>query len=244
MAANPEVRVSSINPEVHYKQNIVATFNLLEAIRKYGGIETLIFTSSSTVYGEASVIPTPEDYAPLEPISVYGASKLACEALIMGYAHSYGFNAVIYRLANVVGPRSEHGVIYDFFWKLKRNPKELEILGDGTQKKSYLYVKDCVEAMLIGLKSLDKRVEIFNVGSEDQVDVKKIAEIVVKEMGLNDVKFRFTGGVDEGRGWVGDVKNMLLDVSKLKSKGWQARYNSEESVRLAIRSIVGKNDFS
>ena len=244
LAANPEVRVGSVRPEVHYKQNTAATFNLLEALRKHGEVKTLAFTSSSTVYGEASVIPTPEDYAPLEPISIYGASKLACEALIMSYAHSYGFNAVIYRLANVVGPRSEHGVIYDFFRKLRRNPKELEILGDGTQEKSYLYVKDCVQAMLIGLKSLDRRVDIFNVGSEDQVNVKRIAEIVVEEMGLNDVKFRFTGGVNGGRGWVGDVKKMLLDVSKLKSKGWKARYNSEESVRLAIRSIVGKNDFS
>jgi len=244
LAANPEVRVGSVRPEVHYKQNTAATFNLLEALRKHGEVKTLAFTSSSTVYGEASVIPTPEDYAPLEPISIYGASKLACEALIMSYAHSYGFNAVIYRLANVVGPRSEHGVIYDFFRKLRRNPKELEILGDGTQEKSYLYVKDCVQAMLIGLKSLDRRVDILNVGSEDQVNVKRIAEIVVEEMGLNDVKFRFTGGVNGGRGWVGDVKKMLLDVSKLKSKGWKARYNSEESVRLAIRSIVGKNDFS
>jgi len=146
LAANPEVKLSSTCPEIHYQQNVVATFNLLEAIRKTGNIKTFIFTSSSTVYGEPTKIPTPEDYAPLKPISVYGASKLACEALISAYAHTYGFKAIIYRLANIVGPRNKHGVIHDFMQKLKTKPKELEILGDGTQNKSYLYINDCIEA--------------------------------------------------------------------------------------------------
>ena len=144
---------------------------------------TLVFTSTSTVYGEASKIPTTEDYAPLKPISTYGASKLACEALITAYAYTYNFKAVIYRLANIVGSRSRHGVIWDFIQKLTKNPKEL-ILGDGTQTKSYLYVSDCVEAMLLGLERSSEQVAIFNVSSEDQVDVKTIAQIVIEEMGL------------------------------------------------------------
>lgn len=152
MAANPEVRVSSFSPDTHFKQNIAATYNLLETVRRAGNIKTLVFTSSSTTYGEASKIPTPEDHAPTEPISVYGASKLACEALITGYAHTYDFQATIYRLANIVGPRSQHGVIRDFIQKLKKNPNELEKLGDGTQSKSYLYISNRIEAVLLRLE--------------------------------------------------------------------------------------------
>jgi len=238
LAANPEVRVGSTSPEIHYQQNVVATFNLLEAIRKAGNVKDFVFTSSSTVYGEPSKIPTPEDYAPLEPISTYSATKLACEALITAYAYTYGFKGVILRLANIVGPRSKHGVIYDFIQRLNKNPKELEILGDGTQTKSYLYITDCIEAMLLGLEKAQKRVEVFNLGSEDQINVKTIAQIVAEEMGLKNVKFKLTGGVDGGRGWKGDVKNMLLDVSRLKSLGWKPRLNSEEAVRQAAHDLV------
>jgi UDP-glucose 4-epimerase len=238
LAANPEVKIGSTDPNIHFQQNIVATHSLLELVRKAGSRPTLVFASTSTVYGEASKIPTPEDYAPLKPISTYGASKLACEALIAAYAYTYGFNAVIYRLANIVGPRSRHGVLCDFVQKLRRNPEELEILGDGAQTKSYLHVSDCVEAMLLGLKKSGGQVEIFNVGSEDQVDVKTIAETVIEEMGLKNVKLTFTGGVDGGRGWKGDVKNMLLDISKIKSLGWKPRLNSKQAVREAAKRII------
>jgi UDP-glucose 4-epimerase len=237
LAANPEVRVSSMDPEVHYRQNILATYNLLEVLRRRD-VKILAFTSTSTVYGEAHQIPTPEDYAPLKPISVYGATKLACEAMISAYAHTYGFRAVIYRLANIVGPRGRHGVIYDFIKKLKKNRSELEVLGDGSQKKSYLYVTDCINAMLLGLEKSKERVDIFNIGSEDQVDVRTIARIVIEEMGLRDVRLNFTGGVNGGRGWIGDVKNMLLDVRKIKSLGWSPSHNSAEAVRLATKSIL------
>ncbi|MBX5329172.1 NAD-dependent epimerase/dehydratase family protein [Candidatus Bathyarchaeota archaeon A05DMB-5] len=238
LAANPEVRLSSIDPKTHFQQNIVVTFNLLETARKTGNVEAFAFTSSSTVYGEPEQIPTPEDYAPLEPISVYGATKLACEAMITAYAHTYGFKAVIYRLANVIGSRSQHGVIYDFIKKLRNNPKQLEILGDGTQTKSYLYITDCIDALLLGLERARKPIEVFNVGSEDQVNVKTIAKIVVEEMKLKNVKFKVTGGVEGGRGWKGDVKNMLLDVSRLKSLGWKPKLTSEEAVRQATKDLV------
>lgn len=238
LAANPEVRISVTDPEVHFKQNVLATYNLLEALRKDGCAKLFVFTSSSTVYGDAEKIPTPEDYAPLKPISVYGASKLACESLISAYAYTYGFKAIIYRLANIVGPRSKHGVIYDFIMKLRENPHELVILGDGNQTKSYLYIDDCIDAILLGVERSSQRVELFNVGSEDQVDVKTIAKIVVEEMELKDVKFKFTGGINGGRGWKGDVKNMLLDITKLKSLGWKPRYNSIQAVKLATRSLI------
>ncbi|MGC9069219.1 MAG: NAD-dependent epimerase/dehydratase family protein [Thermoprotei archaeon] len=229
LAANPEVRIGSTDPVIHFRENIQATFNLLEAIRKVGNVKRLVFTSSSTVYGEASV-PTSEDH-PLEPISIYGASKLSCEALIMAYAKSYGFNVLILRLANIVGPRSRHGVIVDFIKKLRKNPEELEILGDGTQKKSYLYISDCINALLLDLTG------VFNVGSEDQIDVLTIAKIVSEEMGLKP-KLKITGGVDNGRGWIGDVKNMLLDVSKIKKMGWRPKFNSIESVRIATKALI------
>jgi len=237
LAANPDVRRGSDEPQTHFNQNIVATYNLLEALRKKGCADVLVFTSSSTVYGEAP-IPTPEDYGGLEPISVYGASKLACEAMISAYAHSYGFKAVIFRLANIIGSRMTHGVVIDFIRKLRQNPHELEILGDGTQRKSYLHVSDCINAMLLGMEHANNRVEVFNVGSEDQVDVLTIARIVVEEMGLNNVRFKLTGGVDGGRGWIGDVKNMLLDISKLKKLGWRPRYNSAEAVRRTVREVI------
>ena len=238
LAANPEVRLSSVSPNIHFEQNVVATYNLLEAVRKSGTAESFIFTSSSTVYGDASEIPTPEDYAPLEPISVYGASKLASEALITAYAHTYGFNAVIYRLANIIGPRSGHGVLHDFVEKLRRNPRELEILGDGTQAKSYLYVDDCVEAMLFSYAKSGRRIDVYNLGSDDRINVNSIARIIISEMGLRDVVFRYTGGVDGGRGWKGDVKYMLLAVDKLGSLGWKTKLNSVEAVTKTVRGML------
>ena len=238
LAANPEVRVGTADPKVHYEQNIAATFNLLEAARKFGCIKNFVFTSSSTVYGDAEEIPTPEDYAPLKPISIYGASKLASEALITSYAYTYGFTAIIYRLANIIGPRAQHGVIYDFINKLSKNPKKLEILGDGTQRKSYLYIDDCVDAMLTGINHSHSRVEIYNVGSEDQVNVKEIADIICQEMGLRDVEYVYTGGVDGGRGWKGDVKVMLLSIEKIKSLGWKPKLNSRQAVERTVKAIL------
>ncbi len=231
IAANPDVRIGSENPDEIYRNNVLATYNLLEEMRKKG-VDRIIFTSTSTVYGEARVIPTPEDY-PTVPISIYGASKLACEALISSYCHTFDMQAWIYRFANVIGKRSNHGVIYDFIMKLKKNDRVLEILGNGEQNKSYIYITDCVDAMFFGLKACE-RVNVLNIGSEDQIKVRRIAEIVCEEMGLNP-EFRFTGG---DRGWKGDVPVMLLSIEKLKSMGWHPRYNSEQAVRKAVRDLL------
>jgi len=236
LAANPEVRLERNDPKTCFKQNVYATHVLLEELRR-SRVHTIAFTSTSTVYGDANLIPTPETHF-TNPISLYGASKLASEALITAYAHTYNFKALIYRLANIVGPRSKHGVIYDFTEKLRKNTEELEILGDGTQTKSYLYISDCIEAILSGIERAEKLVEVYNVGSEDQVNVKTIAKIVTEEMSLKNVKFKYTGGVDGGRGWKGDVKNMLLDISQIKTLGWNPRYNSSKAMRLTIRAFL------
>ncbi len=241
-AANPEVRIGTSNPEIHFRQNIVATFNLLEALRQ-SRIEMFVFMSTSTVYGEPFEIPTKETYGPLQPISTYGSTKLSCESLISGYAHTFDFKARIYRLANIIGERSTHGIIFDFISKLKQNPKQLEILGDGTQNKSYLYVSDCIEGIKQGIEHAKGTVEIFNIGSEDRIDVKSIAKIVKEEMNLQNTIEHYTGGVDGGRGWKGDVKEMLLDISKLKSLGWEPAYNSYEAVKLTIKRKLNQRNY-
>jgi UDP-glucose 4-epimerase len=239
MAANPEVKLGATNTRVDFEQNIVATYNVLEEMRKSKTAKTIVFTSTSTVYGDVDALPTPESYGPLVPISLYGASKLASEALIFSYCHTFDIRGVIYRLANIIGSRSRLGVVFDFIQKLKKNPKQLEILGDGSQTKSYLMINDCVEAMLLGLEKASERVEIYNVGSEDQINVVNIARIVARETGLKDVEFHCTGGVNGGRGWKGDVKTMLLDISKLKKLGWKPEHNSAESIKIATRQILG-----
>ncbi len=233
LAADPDVRQSAVNPDPTMQNNVIATYRVLEAMRRYE-VPELVFTSTSTVYGDAKVIPTPEDYAPLLPISVYGASKLACEALISSYCYSFGMKSWIYRFANIVGDRSGHGVITDFIRNLKENPVELEILGDGKQVKSYLEVHECVAAMLFALRTRET-VNIFNIGSEDWIDVKSIAEIVTDEMHLPHTKFRFTGGE---RGWVGDVPKMLLAIDKIKALRWKPQVGSRESVRIAVRAML------
>jgi UDP-glucose 4-epimerase len=237
LAANPEVRIGAQDTRVHLDQNIVATYRVLEAMKKTK-IKDIIFTSTSTVYGEAILIPTPENYGPLMPISLYGSSKLACEAMISAYCHTFEMTATMYRFANVVGERSTHGVVYDFVQKLKKDPKKLEILGrePGT-RKSYCHVKDCVEAMLFGWQNRKEQVEAFNIGSEDHIDVKTIANAVRQELGLEDVEFQWQGKKDE-RGWIGDVKVMLLAIDKIKTRGWTPKYGSEGSVRLAAREIA------
>jgi len=241
LAANPEVRVAEVDPSVHFRENLLTTFNVLEAVRKSGSAGLVVFFSSSTVYGEPAVFPTCEDYGPVSPISVYGASKLGCEGLVCAYCHTFGVRGLVFRLANVVGGRSGHGVIVDFVRKLQDNPNVLEILGDGSQSKSYLHVEDCVDAVLHALKHFVDGKEVFdvyNVGSLDRVGVRRIAEIVSDEMGVQEVKFRFTGGVDGGRGWRGDVKTMLLSVDKLLGVGWRPKLNSEEAVRLGCRELL------
>ncbi|HOX34681.1 MAG TPA: NAD-dependent epimerase/dehydratase family protein [Methanoregulaceae archaeon] len=233
LAADPDVRQSAVSPLGQVNNNILTTFRVLEAMRCWN-VPEIAFTSTSTVYGDATVIPTPEDYTPLEPVSVYGGTKLACESMISAYCHSFGMRAFTFRFANIIGERSGHGVITDFIGKLRKDPRNLEILGDGRQTKSYLLVKDCIDAMLFVAERAREPVNTFNIGSEDRIDVKTIARIVEKEMGLSPVSHNFTGGE---RGWVGDVPRMQLSIEKIKALGWCPEHGSQESVRLATRAL-------
>ena len=237
LAADPEVRTGFTKPEISFRENIESTFHLLEAIRK-STIETIVFTSSSTVYGEPEIIPTPENYGPLYPISHYGASKLACEALISSYCHSYGINGLIFRLANIVGSRSSHGVIIDFIKKLQRDNKTLQILGDGTQSKSYLHVSDCIDAFLFCLSKIEKKTSIFNLGNYDQIDVITIAKKVIEKLSLDNVKILTLNDAPDGRGWIGDVKFMNLDIKKLENLGWKPKLSSSSAVDMAIAENI------
>jgi len=236
LAANPDIRLGTAVPETDLKQGTLATFNLLEAMRATG-VSKVAFSSSSVVYGEAERIPTPEDYGPLVPISLYAAAKLGAEGLVTAYCHSFDMRCWIFRFANVIGPRSTHGVIFDFINKLKKSPEELEILGNGKQSKAYLTVGDCVDAMLFVIGRAKDTVNIFNLGCEDQVKVTRIAEIIREEMGLPGARFRYTGGE---RGWKGDVRTMLLSIERLKALGWKPATTSEQAVRLAVRAGLGK----
>ncbi len=238
LAADPEVRAGAENPGKQLEQNLMATFNLLEAIRKRNRPTRLMFASTSTIYGEPSSIPTGEDYGPLLPISTYGATKLGCEALAASYTQLLPLQVAIFRFANVVGPRAGHGVIYDFIRKLKQNPKELEVLGDGTQTKSYVHIDDCINAfsLVVHDEFWKSPVEAYNIGSEDQTNVRTIASIVSEAMGLGNVPIRTRPGRD-GRAWPGDVKRMRLDISKIKKKGWAPRYRSTETIRLAATEL-------
>ncbi len=240
MAANPEVREAEKDPERYLKQHLEMTRNALKLCRQHG-IPNFVLVSSSTVYGDADVFPTPEVYAPLNPVSAYGKMKLQCEELLSEACSQSDLRGLILRFANIVGPRSNHGVIYDLIRKLQADLKHLEILGDGTQRKSYLHVTDCVEASLLGVKShiaSAQKNNILNIGNTDWILVSKIAEIVTEAMGLKGVEFIYKSASDDGRGWKGDVKEMRLDITRLNSLGWKPRYSSEEAIRLAAEATV------
>jgi len=199
------------------------------------GVDRIAFTSSSTVYGEAPR-PTPEDYAPLEPISIYGAGKLAEESLLSVYGHSHDFTVWLLRFANVVGPRLRGAVVPDFIEKLRANPDHLEILGDGRQEKSYLHVTDCIDALCHVVGSTDDPVNTYNLGTRSTTSVDRIATIVAEEMGV-DPERSYTGG---DRGWTGDVPKMRLAIEKLSELGWEPTHESDAAVRLATRELLAE----
>lgn len=232
LSANPDVRRGGQETDLDLRQGTVATRNVLEAMRQHH-VEKIAFSSSSVVYGHPKVFPTPEDYGPLHPESLYGASKLASEALITAFCHSFGLRSWIFRFANVVGPGATHGVIYDFLLKLQRTPDRLEVLGDGRQSKGYLWVEDCVDAMVFATEHADQRINVFNLAPEDQISVAEIARRVVDLTGAK-ARVEFTGGE---RGWPGDVPVQLLSVARLKALGFSAKYSSGEVVDKAIRTL-------
>lgn len=229
LAANPKVNTFPDDRDKDFDENLRGTKRVLEACEKTG-VDELVFTSSSVVYGEDAEIPTPED-ANMDPISMYGATKAGGEHMCQIYQQIFDIDLTIVRLANIVGGRNPKGVIYDFIHKLKDNPEKLVILGNGKQRKSYLHVSDTVSGILSAWKS-DKTV--FNIGSEDSIDVDGIAEIVAEEMDL-DPEYEYTGGE---KGWDGDVPEMRLEIEKLKETGWRPEQNSSSSVRKTVQELL------
>jgi UDP-glucose 4-epimerase len=234
LAANSDIQKGGNNPEVDYNLTFNTTFNVLQCIREFG-IKKLFFASTSAIYGDTSENLT-ENFGPLLPVSNYGAAKLASEAFISAFSASYGIQTWITRFPNVVGERFTHGVIFDFIGRLNQNPTVLTVLGNGEQYKPYMYVKDLVEGILFVCENATEQYNVYNLGSETRTRVRDIARIVIEEMGL-DSKIEYTGG---DRGWVGDVPEFKYDLSKIHSLGWKARYDSDDSVRLAIQKALGK----
>lgn len=231
LAANSDIQKSGKEPGIDFHNTFLTTISLLDAMRNYGAKE-ILFASTSAIYGEKQELIS-EDVGDLRPISYYGAAKLASEAFISAYSYMNGFAVNIIRFPNVVGSRLTHGAIFDFIMKLRKNPDKLEILGDGTQDKPYIYVADLIEAMLT--MKYEQGVEVFNVGVTTSTTVKRIADIVCEEMGLMNVEYQFTGG---SVGWHGDVPRFQYDLSKIHAFGWEAKHTSDEAVRLAARGSI------
>lgn len=233
LAANSDILEGTRSTDRDLKMGTLATYNVLEGMR-LEGVRKIAFASTSAIYGEAKIKPTPESYGPLIPISLYGASKLACEALLTAFCHNFDFQVWIYRFANIVGSHATHGAIYDFIERLKKDPSVLKVLGNGTQKKSYLHVDDCVNAMIFGVENLKDNLQILNLASEKVTDVRFIAEETVRVLRLNS---RIEFG-SEDRGWKGDVPFTWLDGSEFAKLGWKAKLESTDAVSKAIRDIV------
>lgn len=235
LAANSDIQKGGREPEIDFHDTFLTTRVLLEAMRRYN-VKKLFFASTSAIYGEIPDRKLTEIIGGLMPVSYYGGAKLASEAFISSYVSMCDMRAVIFRFPNVIGPRLTHGVIYDFIKKLQQNPEILKILGDGTQCKPYLYVMDLIKAILQRTEHWEKGEQIYNLSvNGDGTTVTRIAEIVVEEMKLKNVKFCYTGG---DRGWKGDVPRFQYDITKILSTGWSPQYTSEEAVRMSVRDAV------
>lgn len=235
MAANSDIAKSREHPDIDFNNSFLTTYNILSLMGEFN-VKKIFFASTSAIYGEAKKRLS-ENFGPLLPLSHYGAAKLASEGFISSFVENYNMQAWIVRFPNVVGPRATHGVIFDFINKLKKNPDELIVLGNGEQNKPYLYVTDMVEAMLFIFRNSHKKINVFNVGVDTRTKVKDIARMVIEEMNLN-AKIKYTGG---DKGWIGDVSEFNYKLTKIQKLGWKAKYTSDEAVRKAIRRILGKD---
>lgn len=236
LASNPDISLAMADPAIDFWQGTYLTHNILEAMR-VTGVFRITYASGSGVYGDQGETEVDEEFGPLIPISTYGASKLASEAMIAAYAHMFGIDAVVFRFANVVGPRQTHGITYDFVRRLLEDPSRLQILGDGSQSKSYIHVGDVVEAMMLLSEQGAEGFEIFNVGTGDHISVSEIADLVVEKMGLEEIPYSYTGG---DRGWRGDVPIVRFRSSKLASRGWRCTYGSREAIIASIDANIAE----
>jgi UDP-glucose 4-epimerase len=231
-AANPDIARAATDPAIDFWEGTYLTHNLVEACR-VAGVGRITYASGSGVYGDRSDRNADECFGPLEPVSTYGASKLGCEALLSAYAHMFGISSSAFRFANVVGARQTHGVTFDFVRKLLEDPTALVILGDGEQSKSYVHVDDVVAAMLLVARAERPGFEVFNVGTDDYMTVTEIADLVVGELGLDGVEYRYSGGV---RGWKGDVPIVRFDTAKIRGLGWANARTSREALLASIHA--------
>ena len=234
LAANPDIRLGTKITDTDLKQGTIATYNIVESMRRCE-VKKIVFASSSVVYGENAPMPTPENHGPCMPISLYGASKQAGEGLISSWVGTFGLQAWIFRFANIIGHRGTHGVIFDFIHKLKAAPSRLEVLGNGLQEKSYMEVGDCVEGILHVIENSNDNLNLFNLGSHDTASVTRIAEIVIEETNCVDAKIEYTGG---DRGWAGDIPRAMLGIDKMLSTGYDVRYNSEDAIRHTAKCLI------
>lgn len=234
LAANSDIQASAANPLVEYKNTYTTTFNLLECMRRHE-VKKLFFASTSAVYGEKNGINLSEETTPLSPISYYGAAKLGSEALISAFSYMNHLSSLVFRFPNVIGPRLTHGVIFDFINKLKNNPGELVILGNGEQTKPYMHVSDLINGILSFKGKISEGVSLYNIGVESQTNVKRIADIVCDGMGLSPVHYSFTGGIG---GWRGDVPLFAYNLDKIHNAGWHASMSSDEAVMRTVREVL------
>ncbi|MDA4113620.1 MAG: NAD-dependent epimerase/dehydratase family protein [Thaumarchaeota archaeon] len=230
LAAHALMRVSLGDHRADLDHNVIGTLNVLESMSA-NKISDLVFASTSALYGEAEVVPTPEDYSGVQT-SLYGAAKLAAEAYASAFVQLTPMKFWAFRFGTVLGERCRRGAIWDFEHKLLKNPSELEILGDGKQSKDYLSVSDCIDGIMVGYEKSSEPVNIFNLGLQEQTTVDDVADIVIEEMGLSNVRKRYTGGV---RGWIGDNPVVYLSIKRIQALGWKPKVSPAETIRSTAR---------
>ncbi len=233
-AANPDIAKAMIETDLDLRLGVIATYNLLEAMR-VNNVKKIAYSSGSGVYGDVGLTEPKEDFGPLLPSSMYGASKLGAEGIISAFCFMFDMQSWMFRFANVVGKSQTHGVAYDFIKKLKQNPKELTILGDGSQSKSYIHVSDVLNAMLFVIEKTNETVNIFNAATGDYLTVNEIAEIVINKLNLKSVELKYTGGK---RGWKGDVPIVRFNLEKIYKLGWKSKYNSKEAIKHSVEEML------
>ena len=231
-AANADVRFGTDHPRRDLEQNTIATYNVLEAMRA-NGIKKIAFSSTGSVYGEALVVPTPEDGPFPVQTSLYGASKAAGEGLISAYCEGFGFQACIFRFVSILGERYTHGHVFDFYQKLKSDPSRLPVLGNGKQRKSYLYVQDCIDAMLLAMDKAPGKVNIFNLGVDGYCEVNNSIGWICEELGVRP-SLEYSGG---DRGWIGDNPFIFLDTQRIQSLGWKPKFGIREGVIKTVQYL-------
>jgi UDP-glucose 4-epimerase len=237
LAANADVRFGTDYPRRDLEQNTIATWNVLEAMRSHG-IRRIAFSSTGSVYGEAQVIPTPEHCPFPVQTSLYGASKVAAEALIQAYCEGFGIQACIFRFVSIMGERYTHGHVFDFYKQLLEHPNELHVLGNGAQRKSYLYVQDCIDAILLALERAAAPVSIFNLGTDEYCQVNQSIQWICERLGLHPA-LQYTGG---DRGWIGDNPFIFLDCSRIRALGWQPRLTIQQAVVRTVEYLQSNRE--